>query len=384
MKNGKRLAAAVLSAVLCLTLFGPMSVWAATPVFVAVNDRVLEMTAETAPIQVGEERYVPYTVFDGNANGVRWSLQCSYSKSDNHISVYDLDKRLFLEFDLREGTCWDGLTGEEYELGAVLRGSRPYLPLDLMCQHFGLTYSDRTIPQGKLLRIKDEEAVLSDTSFIDAATNVFNLRLREYNQQNAVESAGPGQTVPGTSVGENKEPEVSVPVYLSFRCEDAGVLEMLLVMLENRKAHGVIFVSPELARERGDLMFWITGAGHTLGLLAGGGSPDEVRTSLAEGRRALEEEVFLRPTVAYTGAEFRAGLEQEGWVCWNSTLDLAPTAGDGAGAFARRTLNRLEGRTKATYLSLDVSEHTLRVLPSLLAQLEDAGFELALPLETRL
>lgn len=384
MKKGKKLMAAVLSVVLCLSLFGPMSVWAATPVFVAVNDRVLELTAETAPIMVGEDRYIPYTVFNGSTNGVRWSLQCSYSKADNHLSVYDLDKRLFLEFDLREGICWDGLTGEDFKLGAVLRGNRIYLPLDQTCQHFGLTYSDRTIPQGKLLRIKDSDAVLTDSSFIDAATNVLNMRLREYNQQNAVESAGPGQSAPGTSTGESKEPEVSVPVYLSFRCEDADALGLLLMMLETRKAHGVIFVSPELARERGDLMFWITGAGHTLGLLSEGTNADEVRSSLSEGRRALEEEAFLRPTVAYAGAEYREGLEQEGWVCWNSTLDLTPAAGDAAGTFARRTLTRLEGRTKATYLSLDVSEHTLRVLPTLLAQLEDAGFELALPLETRL
>ena len=115
-----------------------------------------------------------------------------------------------------------------------------------------------------------------------------------------------------------------------------------------------------------------------------GANPDEITQSLAQGNRALEQEAFLRTTVVHAPAEYLSWLEREGWVCWNSTLDLTPAAGDAAGTFARRTLTRLEGRTKATYLSLDVSEHTLRVLPTLLAQLEDAGFELALPLETRL
>ena len=191
-------------------------------------------------------------------------------------------------------------------------------------------------------------------------------------------------SAPAPSTGESNTPDVSVPLYLAFRCEDAFSLELLLVMLETRKAHAVIFVTPELARERGDLMFWISGAGHTVGLMAEGANPDEITQSLAQGNRALEQEAFLRTTVVHAPAEYLSWLEREGWVCWNSTLDLIPGAGDTAGTFARSTVKRLEGRTKATYLSMQVSEHTLRVLPTLLAQLDEAGFELAVPLETRL
>ena len=379
-----RLLAAVLSLVLCLSIFVPIPAEAATPIFVAVNDRVLELSADTMPIWVGDEMYIPYSALDANTNGVRWGLYCSYAKSDNLITVYDADKRIFLDFDLREGTCRDSLTGEEYAPGAILRGNRPYLPLNLMCEFFGLDYSYREIAQGMLLRIKSDEVVLSDSTFVEAAANVLNLRLKEYNQATGAESATPAPSTPGTSTGGTAQVEKRVPTYLAFRCEQAENLAALLLTLENRNVHAVIFVTPELVEERGDLIFWLTGAGHTVGLMATGADPNEIQQSLARGSRALEKEAFLRTTVAHAPAEYLSWLEGEGWVCWNSTLELNPGDGDGATNFARRTLTRLEGRTRATYLLLNTGSNTLRILPMLLTELEKAGFEPDIPLETRL
>ena len=384
MKKGNRLLAAVLTLVLCLGLFAPVTVQAATPVFIAVNDRVLELSAETMPIWVGEEIYIPYSVLDSNANGVHWGIYCRYIKTDHILSVFDVDKRRFLEFDLREGICFDGLTGEVYDGGAVLRGSRPYLPLEMVCDHFGLEYSYQEIVQGMLLRIKNDEVVLTDVRFVDAAVNVLNLRLKEYNQSIGIESPDPSPSGSGTPTGGETVTEKRVPTYLAFRCYDSENLETLLLMLENRNVNAVIFLPPELVEERRDLIFWLSGAGHTVGLMAEGADPDAITKSLALGSRALEQAAFLRTCVVHAPAEYQSWLEREGWVCWNSTLELTPGDGDGATNFARRTLARLEGRTKSTYLLLDVSSHTLRVLPTLLTRLKEAGFDLDLPLETRL
>ena len=384
MKKGNRLLAAVLSLVLCLSVFIPIPAGAATPIFVAVNDRVLELSADTMPVWVGDELYIPYSILDAKSTGVRWSLYCSYARTNHILTVYDLDRRMFLDFDLREGTCFDGVTWEKYDGGAVLRGSRPYLPLKMVCAYFGLEYSYQEITQGILLRIKNEEVVLSDERFIDAADNVLNLRLKEYNQSIGIESPNSTPATPGTPSGGEGQEEKRVPTYLAFRCGNAENLESLLVLLESRKVNAVVFVTPELVETRSDLIFWLAGAGHTVGLWAEGEDPDEVQQSLAQGSRALEREVFLRTTVVHAPSEYLSWLEREGWVCWNSTLELSPGDGDGATYFARRTLARLEGRTKSVYLMLDVSSNTLRVLPTLLTRLEEEGFDLDLPLETRL
>lgn len=384
MKKGKNLLAAVLSLVLCLSIFVPIPAGASTPVFVAVNDRVLEISADTTPIWIENEIYIPYSILDAKSNGVRWGLYCSYIKTDNFLTVYDVDQRLFLDFDLRAGTCYDSLTGEKFAPGAVLRGSRPYLPLKLICEYFGLEYSYQEIKQGKLLRIKNEDVVLSDEVFIEAASNVLNLRLKEYNQSIGLESPDPTPSAPGTPSGGESQVEKQVPTYLAFICDQADQLATLLLALEGRGVYAVIFVTPELVEERGDLMFWISGAGHTLGLVAEGEDPDQIMQCLARGSRALEKEAFLRTAVVHAPAEYLGWLEREGWVSWNSTLELVPGDGDGATSFARRTLTRLEGRTKATYLLLENNSNTLRILPTLLSRLEEAGFETDLPLETRL
>ena len=384
MKKGNKLLAVLLVLMLCLGIVMPAPAGAAAPIFVAINERVLEVTAETTPIWVGDDIYIPYSVLDANTNGVRWGLYCRYIKTDHILSVSDVDKRRFLEFDLREGTSFNALTGEHCDGGAILRGSRPYLPLELVCDFFGLEYSYHTIPQGKLLRIKNDEVVLTDERFFDAAVNVLDMRLKEYNQANGLEAPAPAPTTPGTPSGGTAQVEKRVPTYLAFTCRNAEELESLLVALESSGIHAVIFLTPELIRERGDLVFWVSGAGHTVGLIATGGDPNEILQSLERGSRALAEEAFLRTGVVRAPAEYLSWLEDEGWVCWNSTLELNPTDMDNSAAFANRVLARLGGRTRATYLLLENSDNTLRILPTLLKELEKAGFVPDLPLEIRL
>ena len=56
----------------------------------------------------------------------------------------------------------------------------------------------------------------------------------------------------------------------------------------------------------------------------------------------------------------------------------------GANYFARRVLSQLGTRSRDTYLSLDDSSNTARVLATLLRNLDEKGFDLQLPLETRI
>lgn len=379
MKLRNKILAAVVTLALCLTILCPMPVQAASVCFTAVNDRVLELTNEGMPVWSAGVLYAPATTFNQRDNGiVNWGIQTSYSRTNNTITVFDT--RRFLVFDLRNGTCWDDLTGVAYSGGAIVRDGRPYLPVDIVCDHFDLSYSYREIEQGELLRIKSDEAVLSDNRFADAASNTLNLRLRDYNQ-----SQGMGESTSAPAVTpEEPEQAYRVSAYLSFRCESADYLEAILSVLDTRNVNTMFFLTPELIVQRSDLVMQILGSGHSVGLLAQGETLEETRRILTEGNRVLGEQVFLRTTVALTLPEHRQALEEEGWICWKSTLDLTPGDNSGANYFTRRVLTQLDGRTGATYLALDADSNALRVLPTLLLRLAEEGFDLRVPLETRI
>jgi len=384
MRHGKKFLAAVLTLALCLSILSPLPVRAADVCFTAIDDSILKLTNENMPIWSGGVLYAPYTTFNESDNGIRnWNIQVSYSKNSNKVTVFDT--RRFLEFDLKAGTCWDDLTGIAYSGGAVVRGGRPYLPVDIVCEHFDLTYSYREIEKGDLLRIKTKEVVISDRDFPDAAENVLDHRLKEYSQS---QPGGAAATTPGENQQPSQNPspenEQSVDTYLAFRCENAEYLEAVLTTLDGLREKGMFFLSRELIEQRADLVLRILGSGNSVGLLAWSDSVEGTRALLEGGSRALAEQVFARATAVLVEKEFRDTLEAEGWVCWNSTLDLSPSSSVGSNYFSNRVLNQLGNRTRDTYLTMDVSGDTVRVLLVLLRRLEDEGFELELPLETKL
>lgn len=384
MKHGKKFLAAFLTLALCLTVLVPIPAEAADVCFTAIDDSVLKLTNENMPIWSGGVLYAPYTTFNEADNGIRnWNIQVSYSKNGNRVTVFDT--RRFLEFDLRTGTCWDDLTGIAYSGGAVVRGGQPYLPVGIVCEHFDLSYSYREINQGDLLRIKTDEVVIQDRDFPDAAENVLNHRLREYNQsQPGVSSTSTPGGTQQPSQNTKPENEQSVDTYLAFRCKDAEHLETVLNVLDGMREKGMFFLTRELIEGRSDLVLRILGSGNGVGLLAETDSIEQTRALLAAGERALAEQVFARATAVLVEKDLRGELEAEGWVCWNSTLDLTPDSASGANYFSNRVLNQLGNRTRDTYLTLDVSADTVRVLLTLLHRLEEEGFELELPLETKI
>ncbi|MBQ8801249.1 MAG: hypothetical protein IJZ52_03050 [Clostridium sp.] len=384
MKLGKRTLAGAAALCLCLSMLFTLPARAAEVTFTAINDSVLKLTDESMPIWSDGVLYTPYTTFDAAYNGVNWDIECIYTKGGNMVTVMDIDRRKFLEFNLREGTSCDGLSGEEFSHGAIIRNGQPYLPVRTVCDFFGLSYSYREVDQGSLLRIKNEDVVLNDRVFMEAAVNVLELRLQAYNQsQNQSVPQEPETSVVSPSVPE-PENEQSVATYLAVRCEQDTEIPAMLSVLEGHGVHALFLVTPEIARQRGDLIVWMLGAGHSVGLLAEGESLEQTRSLLEVGSRALERQACVRTTVAGVPTDYRETLEAEGWVCWNDTLELKPGDNDGPSYFSRRTLNQLSGRTRSTYLSLEAEENALRILPTLLGRLEEEGFDLALPLETRL
>ena len=371
----------VLAVILAVGMFQPMPAAAANLYFTGINDSVAPLTSSSMPYWSGGTLYVPYTVFDANLNGsgVNLGLYTSYNHRSHIVTIFNLKQMLV--FDLERGTCRDDMTGAAYDARAVMRYGKPYVPLYVVCSVFGLEYSYNQlsyISQGYLVRIKSADAVLDDGLFIDRARELINNRLRDYTQ-----SLSPAETTPTIPVSPSEPPEVdggNVATYLAFRCESADGLSAILNTLDGTGQYALFFLAPQVIEEEGGLVRRILGTGHSVGILAWEGEKE----ALSRGRLALEELAHTRTTLAYVPDGARAGLEEQGWVCWKETLYLEPGDSVGGTAFAGTVLNRLGTRRRTVYLTLEGSGNTARVLSALLRQLSSNHYTVAVPMETRL
>lgn len=371
----------VLAVILAVGMFQPMPAAAANLYFTGINDSVAPLTSSSMPYWSGGTLYVPYTVFDANQNGVGVSLglYTSYNHRSHIVTIFNLKQMLV--FDLERGTCRDDMTGAAYDARAVMRYGKPYVPLYVVCSVFGLEYSYNQlsyISQGYLVRIKSADAVLDDGLFIDRARELINNRLRDYTQ-----SLSPAETTPTIPVSPSEPPEVdggNVATYLAFRCESADGLSAILNTLDGTGQYALFFLAPQVIEEEGGLVRRILGTGHSVGILAREGEEE----AISRGRLALEELAHTRTTLAYVPDGARAGLEEQGWVCWKEILYLEPGDSVGGTAFAGTVLNRLGTRRRTVYLTLEGSGNTARVLPALLRQLSSNHYTVAVPVETRL
>lgn len=414
MRKKHRVLSFLTAVVLFAGLSLPTPVLAANLYFTAVNDTVSPLTSDSMPFWSGGMLYVPYTVFDANLNGIGVSLglYTSYNRGNNTITLFNL--RQMLIFDLNNGTCWDDTTGTSYSSRAILRNGKPYLSLNMVCGFFGLEYSCSQLPyvsQGYLVRIKSADAVNDDASFIDAARNVINNRLRDYTQSlspadTTSPSADPGTspsppsgTDPGTAPGKdpgtdpgntgpaapNTRPDpddADTAAYLAFRCESGEGLSGILNALDSQGAYALFFLTPELLEEEGGLVRRILGSGHSVGILADGG--EETEALLARGSRALEAAAQTRTTLAYVPSDRRAALEEAGWICWRETALLQPDGSASPNTYAANAVKRLGDRDDTVYLTLEGGDDTARVLSALLRYLSNENFIVSIPLETRL
>lgn len=379
MKEKKKLLAWLLTLVLCLGVMTPPPASAAEVYFTSINDTLLPLTTETMPVWSGGLLYVPYTIFDGRYTGTReLELESSYDRSKNEVSLFRLRK--ILTFDLDNGTCWNGITEEAIKAKAILRNGQPYVPLNTVCSFFGLERSYLATGRGYLVRVKNDQVVLSDTKFIEAASELINRRLREYNQ-----SINPPQTastsLPSAPVEENT---TDVRAYLAFQCREGGALGDILDTLDGQGVCGLFLLAPQVVAEERDLIRRMLGTGHSIGLLAEGETAEETRAELERGARLLEQTLYTQATIACVPEDQRGELEADGWVLWKQTHTLSPTDTVGPNTFAYNTMRRLEGRTRTTYLMMEGNGNADRVLSSLLRQLKSSRFVVSIPMETRL
>ena len=244
MTRGKRLLSLLLSVLMLCTLLPPRASAAPTLYFTAVNDRMCDLNDETMPFWQNGLLYVAGATVDGPDDlGIRYS----YNQEKSVAILYKGQRVLYC--DLTAGTMENNRTGEQYTGSPIVRSGMVFFPITALAKMFDLKYSSTKIAYGYLLRIRDDNAVLSDEYFIDAATDPIQKRYAQYERAHAAAESEQPETPPPVDTPTRRD---DLTVYLLLPAAEEAALTQLLSTLENYQSHATLLLTPELLESAGD------------------------------------------------------------------------------------------------------------------------------------
>ena len=382
-----RITAAV-CAVLMVFFLLPLALSAAAAAdkvyFMAVNETVLDLSDDTMPRVVSGVLYVPYTLFDPNTAGAGLGVFSSYNRTTGKVVIYS--RSTSLTFDLNTDTST--AQGVVYREKAIIRNSMVFVPVDAVCQYFGLEWSLLTVEYGYVVRVKSSAAVLDDRGFTEAAYFAVRSRYSSYIQSKTpVESpsAPPEETVPSQPAeGSDGGDMEGARVYLAFRMEDGGGLDELLGRMEQYGVYGVFFCRPEQMKNRDDDIRTLTAAGHRIGLLLDADTLDGQREQAEQGRSLLAHiarvETALCLSEGLADAD-RVALSRE-LSLWDTTLD-ATSAGRSQWQQSAAVTGAVR-RDRRYFVLMDDTDQSAQALRAILSELTGEGCEFRLADEVAL
>ena len=290
MTRGKRLLSLLLSVLMLCTLLPPRASAAPTLYFTAVNDRMCDLSDETMPFWQNGLLYVAGATVDGPDDlGIRYS----YNQEKSVAILYKGQRVLYC--DLTAGTMENNRTGEQYAGSPIVRSGMVFFPITALAKMFDLKYSSTKIAYGYLLRIRDDNAVLSDEYFIDAATDPIQKRYAQYERAHAAaeqENETPAQV-------ETPVRRDDLTVYLLLPAANGFMLTQLLSTLENYQSHATLLLTPELLESAGDGVRRAAATGNAVALCISAETADEALAQIERGNDALWRAASLRTRLVY-------------------------------------------------------------------------------------
>ena len=401
---GKSILAAALCAVLLLAGIIIPALGSSSSVFLmAVNDQVMEMTTENMPMLVNGTLYVPYTMLSSRSSGANLGVTALYSMMRRTVLVSSGQRSV--TFDTRSNTAADS-QGNPLNVWAVVRNNMVFLPVDWLCDYFdAISYSLSRTPYGTLVRITNNDAILTDAEFVDMAMGWLAKNLEQYQKSIApsatpTPSAAPAPSTP--PAGQSTPPQTSAPpqisappvqasrepvpsaspsqepdeegaqLYLAIRWGDQGL--QAAQMLEERSLRALFLFTPEELRTCDNQVRRLAATGHGIGLIVSGNGPDSLAQA-EEGRRLLAAAARCDTVVVCAAGldwEARDLLIQSGYVLWNaSLLGKNYTTGE-------RLVRRLSVR-QVNRVELDAASEEMALFRSALTAMENANCRIELP-----
>lgn len=290
MTRRKRLLSLLLSVLMLCTLLPPCASAAPTLYFTAVNDRMCDLSDETMPFWQSGLLYVAGATVDGPDDlGIRYS----YNQEKSVAILYKGQRVLYC--DLTAGTMENNRTGEQYAGSPIVRSGMVFFPITALAKMFDLKYSSTKIAYGYLLRIRDDNAVLSDEYFIDAATDPIQKRYAQYERAHAAaeqENETPAQV-------ETPVRRDDLTVYLLLPAAEEAALTQLLSTLEKHQSHATLLLTPELPESAGDGVRRAAATGNAVALRIDAATTAEALAQIERGNDALWRAASLRTRLVY-------------------------------------------------------------------------------------
>ncbi len=271
----RRLLCFLLMAVLAVGLLSMLSAAEDDIFFTAVNNTLLDLTAETMPVNYNSMIYVPSSVF----NSRELDTYSFYSRGTQIVLISDSVHTLY--FDMSAGNSYDG-EDDTYRYAAIYYNDTAYVPAFFVADFFGLGYSYIRREGRHIVRLSSG-SVLSDEAFFNAAVSLMDTRLNQY--LSTLETPPPPTPTPAPTpsptpaprptptpppVGPTQPPVIpdrsAVTVHLCFLGlnEDSAAL---LDALEEAGVPACFFATAGELYLQSDLVRRILGSGYGLGLL---------------------------------------------------------------------------------------------------------------------
>ena len=308
MTRGKRLLSLLLSVLMLCTLLPPRASAAPTLYFTAVNDRMCDLSDETMPFWQNGLLYVAGATVDGPDDlGIRYS----YNQEKSVAILYKGQRVLYC--DLTAGTMENNRTGEQYAGSPIVRSGMVFFPITALAKMFDLKYSSTKIAYGYLLRIRDDNAVLSDEYFIDAATDPIQKRYAQYERAHAAAESEQPETPPPVDTPTRRD---DLTVYLLLPAAEEAALTQMLSTLENYQSHATLLLTPELLESAGDGVRRAAATGNAVALCISAETADEALAQIERGNDALWRAASLRTRLVYlesAGKTLRAAVVGAGY-----------------------------------------------------------------------
>lgn len=375
MKRLKRLLGLLLIAALCAAFLPAI---AAGVTLTAVNDGFLPLSSATMPTTKGGAVYVPYSVFTGTLG-----LTASYDSQQQTLVLQGTNTTL--TFSMAQGYVYDQ-NMNSYSQPAYSINGDIYVPVKLVCGQFGLSYSSISSGSANVLRICNDNAVLSDRAFMNWAGSTIDEMLDEYTGGS---KPGGNTTNPTTPTKPPEDPNVPEPVLPEEPITPAAVRPSLIylsvygapniftpVTLDTLTSfeQKATFFLPEDTKWDGDQLRRIAGEGHAFGLMISASVSDLPR-ALDQANERLRAATGLTTrlvsvnegSAALTSSQ-NGAVTAAGYRLWDPSLIADDETRDAARA-SRKILKALDGTTAPTMIRMHNAKASNATLTAILRDL---------------
>jgi|GEM_PF-839637 len=350
--------------------------------FMVVNDNIMELKTNTMPFIQSGKYYVPYTIFSDLSLGV----YPFYDTSNYRLTL--LNKRASLTFDSPKGVAYD--REKQYNEKLVGRNGTVYVPIEFVCEYFGLEFQYASVQPAPIYRIILPGGS-SLSTFRGNARDMLSAVYAKYITGIYIDSetSSPPGASPGTQVTPSAAPATPTPsappppkmVYITFDSMPSQDTELILDILDAASAKATFFLLGSAVRENPGATRRIIGSGHQVGLCGYTGSD-----AMLESPAALTDELlrtnellnvisgkktrlfrFIQGSDDKTvTAEMRDALIFAGYRYWDWTVRAGGLPGEPVSTAVNRIITALNGSGSSVVISFGTGEDTPEILAKVL------------------